>query len=262
MTLQNHKLALITGASSGLGKALAHALSLQGIALILTGRDEVRLQALAKQLSTPCRYLALDLSQPDQRKKLIAEIEEHAPDLIINNAGFGLYGDALKHPAEQLNMIDVNITALVDIALTAAHTLIDKKKTGVILNVSSAAAFFSYPTFAVYAASKAFVLSFSEAFDKEISPHGVRSLTVCPGQIDTAFRERASGHFPQKKDLWTMSVEKAAKLILNQIENQKTPLIIDWRYRMAVFFARLLPKRYLENRLKNSLRDRYLRQDP
>ncbi|MBS0651971.1 MAG: SDR family NAD(P)-dependent oxidoreductase [Verrucomicrobia bacterium] len=254
MTFPDIKLALVTGASSGLGLALARALAKKGVALLLTGRNEERLRSLAQELPTPSHYLALDLGLPADRQKLIAEIEKTSPDLIINNAGFGLYGDAIDHPLQdQINMIDVNITAVAEITLAAAKNWKNRHQKGIVLNVSSAASFFSYPTFAIYASSKLFVLNFSTSLDQELSPHGIRVLVVCPGQIDTGFRTRASNHFPQKTDPWTMSAEKSADLILEQIAKGQRSLIIDWRYRWAVALTRLIPNwilsRFLSRRI-------------
>jgi short-subunit dehydrogenase len=251
------KLALVTGASSGLGQALACSLAQKGVSLILTGRNEERLRALAQTLAVPVQCIPLDLSLEADRKKLIQEMEKASPDLVINNAGFGLYGNALNHPlAEQMNMIDVNITAVAEMTLAAAQHWKTGKKKGIILNVSSAAAFFTYPSFAIYAASKSFVLNFSNALDLELSEHGIRVLTVCPGQIDTDFRNRASKYFPQKKDLWTMSVDKCAELIVAQIAKGQRSLIIDWRYRWLVALSRLVPKKILSNLLARRISER------
>jgi short-subunit dehydrogenase len=252
------KLALITGATSGLGKELVHQLSLQGVSLLLTGRDQDKLETLSKELHVPTIFLAADLSIANERQALIQLIKTHAPDLIINNAGYGLYGDALSTPTqEQIGMIDLNITALVEISLEAARALIKQGKRGTIMNISSASAFFPYPTFAIYAASKTFVNHFSEAFDEELTSHGIRVLTACPGSIQTSFRKRASHDFPQKKQTQAIPVHRAAQLILEQIEAQRRIKIIDWRYRLVVALARLLPRPLLMSLLKKQIADRY-----
>jgi short-subunit dehydrogenase len=252
------KLALVTGASGGLGKALCIALAHQGIELIAVARNQNALSALQQELTVPVTILPIDLSHPQEREPLIELIHRTSPDVVINNAGFGLYGPILSHPASSMaEMIEVNIQALAHITIEASRALIASKKKGTILNISSAAAFFSYPTFATYAASKRFVLQFSEALDEELSPQGVRVLTVCPGQIATGFRARASSHFPQQEDAYTLSQEKAARLILKQIEQGARSRVIDNRYRLMVYLSRLIPQRLLMKILSRSLSHRY-----
>jgi uncharacterized protein len=257
------KLALVTGASSGLGKALSVALSKRGIPLVLTARNEHTLKQAALGLPDSTQLICCDLSKPEDRKKLLGVIQERKPDLIINNAGFGLYGPALSHSTSDLKeMIEVNAQALMELSLEGARALLKDKKKGTILNISSATAFFPYPTFCVYAATKAFVNSFSQGLDKEMKRHGIRILTVCPGQINTGFRTRASGNFPQKKDRISMSSEATAELILKQIEKPRSLSIIDWRYRCLLGLSRLLPKRLLQAVLEKSLEERYNPQSP
>jgi uncharacterized protein len=252
------QLALITGGSLGLGKALAHALAKRGVPLILVARSEENLKKAAAELPPSTQIFPADLSLASDRKELIALIQKKQPDLIINNAGFGLYGPALAHPVSDLReMVEVNVQALMEISLEGAKTLLSAKKKGVILNISSAAGFFSYPGLSVYAATKAFVNSFSGSFDAETKKQGVRVLTACPGQIDTGFRERASGNFPQKKDLVTMSAEDAAEMILKGVEKGKALSIMDWRYRSAVFISRLMPKWLVTAILERSLQPRH-----
>ena len=253
-------LALVTGASSGLGKALSLALAKQNVPLILVARREDLLHALASELPPSTIVHRCDLSNPNDRKALIQLIHEKAPDLVINNAGFGLYGLTLSQPLSELKeMVDVNIQALMEVTLEGARALQNSKRKGTILNISSAAAFFPFPTFSVYAATKAFVNCFSEGLDAELQPRGIRVLTVCPGQVDTNFRKRASKGFPQKKDKLTMTPEKAATLILEQIKKGRALSIIDWRYRILVALGKLLPKRVIMHSvLKRRLKDRYL----
>jgi uncharacterized protein len=250
--------AFITGASSGLGRALCHLLADKGIPLIITGRDQSKLEVLAHELKVPVICQAVDLADPTSRSGLVRLLHNEAPTLIINNAGFGLYGESLDHPSqEQLDILEVNAKALLELTLEGARAMIDRKERGIILNISSAAGFFPFPLFSVYAASKAFVTHLSQALDVEFAPHGVRVLTCCPGQIATSFRARAAKGFPQKADLRTMSAEKAARLIYRQIEKGKPLQIIDWRTRILTSIARLLPNPLLLKILKASLTSRY-----
>lgn len=238
------KKALITGTSSGIGKALATFLDKKKIELIVTSRSDP--------------HLPLDLSDKQQRSRLLEVITEQKPDLIINNAGFGYYGPSLNLTIEeQLNMIDLNVKALMEISIHGAKTLLENRLKGTILNISSAAAFFPFPTLAVYCATKAFVNQFSLALDAELEEQGVRVLSACPGQVQTNFRVRASKGHPQKKDRRTMSVETAVKHLWWQIENQKRLYIFDWKMRAMVFLSKLVPLRTLQKALKKSLSRRY-----
>ncbi|MEN9343851.1 MAG: hypothetical protein RLZZ453_638 [Chlamydiota bacterium] len=244
-------LILITGASSGLGKELASTLAKEGHFLILVARD-------LSSIDLPALLFPCDLSCPEDRKRCLALIQEKTPDLVINNAGFGLYGEILSHPLDAYqNMMSLNATAVMEISIEAARALASSNKKGTILNISSAAAFFPYPTFTVYAATKAFINSFSQGFDEEMRPRGIRILTVCPGQIDTPFRKKAAQGTPQKSDSYTFSTKKAVRLILKQLKTQKRLNIIDFRYKIGVFAAKIAPYKALFFLLCNNLKERY-----
>jgi short-subunit dehydrogenase len=250
---------LITGASSGLGKALAYHFADQKIPLLLSARDQEALSSMHKELSqkTSVEILTLDLGKPEDRKKLLTKIHEKTPDLVFNCAGFGLYGNALNHRTEEsLNMVEINVQALLEISLEAARALQNQKKTGTIVNISSAASYFSYPTFAVYAASKGFVRHFSEAFNTEMKPYGIHVLCACPGQFESGFRMRASKGHPQKKSAFVMSTDTAVQEILKQIEKKKTVYLFTWPYRLLVGLSYLLPNKIYLSLLKKTLKSR------
>ncbi len=252
------KLAWITGATSGLGKALSFALAKEGYSLLLVSRDLEKLRDVASQLPPSTEILVADLSRLQDRQVLIPLLHEKTPDLLINNAGFGLYGPVLSHSTSlSQEMLQVNAQAVMELSIEGARALREKNKPGTILNISSAAAFFVYPTFCVYAATKAFLNTFSLGLDEEMKPYGIRILTSCPGQIDTDFRSHASGNFPQKKDKMTMPTEKATRLILKQIRTQRQLLIIDWRTQGLIWLGRLLPKRWVRRLLRDALSLRY-----
>src|SRR5262249_3016587 len=158
-------------ATSGIGKATCELFAQKGLDLIITGRNQHELQSLQDSLSkkVKVRVVQADLVQEMGRKNLIDVLHTQVPDVVINNAGFGLYGEALSYPTEdQIHILEVNGRAVLELSLEAARALISANKRGVILNVSSASAFQVLPNMAVYAASKAFVNSFSEAFDFEV----------------------------------------------------------------------------------------------
>jgi short-subunit dehydrogenase len=258
--MKSFQLALVTGASTGLGKALCQALAARGIPLILAARNEENLKQVAKSLSVPTHIYPVDLTHPHERQKFLEWLQEKAPDLIINNAGSGLYGPALSHTTlQQSEMLELNMQALLEITLECARTLLNQKKTGTILNISSVAGFFLYPSHCVYAASKACVNTFSQSLDFELKPHKIRILASCPGMIDTDFSFHSSGGTPHKKStLLTMSPEKTAQLILKQIDSGKAIEIIDWRYKCFYALSKFLPKS-LKMRLMNAtLKSRHL----
>lgn len=137
------KLALVTGASSGLGEAICHALANHKIPLILVSRNEEKLKKVASKLSTSTHVHPADLTNADQRKELIKLIQYFQPDLVINNAGFGLYGPTLAHPLSELEeMMELNVRALMEITIESARALYRDQKKGIIVNISSIASFF------------------------------------------------------------------------------------------------------------------------
>lgn len=189
--------ALVTGASMGIGVDLAECFARDGYDLILTARSEAALQAVAARLSAGhgvrATSIAVDLAVPGGGEKLAAEIATRglAVDVVVNNAGYGIAGafDASER-ASQLGMIDLNDRALVELTHIYWPRMLASRRGG-ILNVASTAAFQPGPLMAIYYASKAFVLSFSEALWKEAEGTGVRVSCLCPGPTVSQFRERA-----------------------------------------------------------------------
>jgi len=196
VTQEKRPVTLITGASSGIGAALAREFAANGHELVLIARREQALAALAdaiaaKGASRPT-VLRADVARAEAARDIAGALEQRGlePDVVVNNAGFGLVGTAdTLDRAEQLAMIDVNVRALTDLSLAFVDSL--KRRKGGILNVASTAAFMPGPGMAVYYASKAYVLSFSEALHRELKPKGVRVTVLCPGPVPTEFQARA-----------------------------------------------------------------------
>lgn len=254
-------LAFVSGATSGIGLALCKLLAQQGIALMATARNEDALKQLKETLQSlvDVDIVAADLSQSNDRKQLVAWIQKKAPDLVINNAGFGLYGEALSYAtSEQEKILTVDGLSVLELTLEAARTLFSKGKKGTILNVSSAAAFCISPQFAVYAASKAFVNHFSQSFDEEMHPYGIRVLATCPGMVQTNFQQRAGGKGLIKEEPGVMSSEFVASQIWQQIQCQKPLLIVDWKYRFLTTLAALLPKHWVATFMKRKMSKRMI----
>lgn len=240
-----YRLALVTGATSGIGNELCGLLARKGINLMISGRNQAELDLLRNSLSSivSVQSYRADLSTSEGRRCLISALHEHVPDIVINNAGFGLYGEALTYSVEeQSEILEVNGKAALELSLEAARTMVSQGKRGVVLNVSSAAAFQIFPSMAVYAASKAFVNHFSQAFDFEMKPYGVRVLAICPGMVATDFQRRAGAEARPVKEGF-MLPSFVAEQIWRQIEEQKPLMIVDWKYRFLTCLSSMLPKR-------------------
>jgi len=185
--------ALITGASGGLGEVFAEQLAEKGSNLVLVGRSEDKLQALARRLERQYKItatvLTADLASADEVEHLVSDLKTKRieVDLLVNNAGFGVFRRFLETPLErQLEEIDVNVRALVSLTHALAPAMVAKNKGGVI-NLSSSAGFQPLAGANVYAAAKSFVLLFSEALAQELAATGVHVMAVCPGPVATGF---------------------------------------------------------------------------
>jgi len=190
------RVTLITGASAGIGTELARVFAANGHRLALAARRADRLDAIAHEITTgggkPPILIPCDLRDRDAADKIEAALRaaDVEVEYLVNNAGFGLFGKAIElDRAEQLGIIDVNIRALADLTLRFAPSVIRHR--GGILNVGSIAGFLPGPGMATYYASKAFVISFTEALRQELKQHGVRVTVLCPGPVPTEFQARA-----------------------------------------------------------------------
>ncbi|MFO0562594.1 MAG: SDR family oxidoreductase [Polyangiales bacterium] len=183
---------LVTGASMGIGERFARALAARGARLILVARSRDKLEALARDLGQGAEVIVEDLAQPGAAAHVLAAVQARGltVDVLINNAGFGKYGPFEQQPIDELrSMIDLNVRSLVE--MTHAFLPLLERNRGGVIQVASTAAFQPVAFMSVYAASKAFVLSFSEALWAEYAPRGVRVLALCPGATETPFFARA-----------------------------------------------------------------------
>ena len=196
---------LITGASSGIGAALAREFAGRGHHLVLTARREAELERLADEIARTGRprpdVIAADIAAKDGADALERGLAERSLTvaILVNNAGFGLLGEAAKLDlAQQLAMIDLNVRALTDLTLRFIEPITATR--GGILNVASIAGFLPGPGMAVYHATKAYAVSFSEALHAELAPAGVKVCALCPGPVPTGFLSRAGiphDYFPR-----------------------------------------------------------------
>lgn len=234
-------IAVITGASSGIGKEMAKILSHKGYSLILVARNKVLLDELSATLPTKTKTLSLDLSKKADIFKLVKYIKRKKIDIFINNAGFGDVGDFDKTSlSKELDMIDVNIKAL-HILTKAALKIMKRRNYGYILNVaSSAGLFYGGPYMATYYASKAYVTSLTTAISSELkaSKSNVSISALCPGPVNTNFNNVANVKFA----LSGISARECAKVAIDGMFKKKLIIIPTIYMKLAVFGNKLLPR--------------------
>jgi short-subunit dehydrogenase len=239
---------LITGASAGIGAALARVVAAHGHRLVLVARRAAPMTKLARDIAAAgdpaAEVLTADLAQPEAAARIAAGLEERGlePRYVVNNAGFGLLGSAAElDRSEQLSMINVNIRALTELSLIWIDSL--ARHQGGILNVASVAAFLPGPRMAVYYASKAYVLSFTEALHHELKPRGIRVTALCPGPVPTEFQSRAgikSGR--SGPAILTQSAERVAKAGYWGLMEGRRVVIPGLGNKLATTASRALPR--------------------
>jgi short-subunit dehydrogenase len=241
---------LITGASAGIGSELAHVFAEHGHELVLVARREQRLMALADAIAARGHprpiVLPMDLQLPGAAERITAALTQHGvePGIVVNNAGFGLAGRAAAlSRAEQLAMIDLNVRTLTDLSLAWIDSL--ERHRGGILNVASVAGFLPGPGMAVYYASKAYVLSFSEALHQELKPRGIRVTVLCPGPVPTEFQARAGLSRMSRAALLSLPVERVAREGYRGFAAGRRVVVPGFANKLLIFFTRLLPRRLL-----------------
>ena len=237
------KVALVTGASAGLGEEFARQLAARGHRLVLAARRKDRLEALAKELSK-ARAVAIDLSVKDATAKLLADLAANREqiELLVNNAGFGLIGRfAALDAGRERQMIDLNVGALTDLCRAVAPGMI-RRKSGAILNVASTAAFQPGPKMAVYFATKAFVLSLSEALHEELKPHGIAVTCLCPGPTRTEFGDVAGFGGNRFFDKVAMDARRVVTAGLRGLDSNKAVVIPGFVNKIGANGIRFVPR--------------------
>lgn len=244
--------ALITGASSGLGAEFARQLAPKGYDLLLTARSQAPLEQLATTLhqnhGIRAEVVPLDLAQADAPTQLTdaARDRQMQIDFLVNNAGFGDYGEfASRDRQKQLSMVQLNVTALVDLTYQVLPSM-QQRRSGTILNVGSIAGFQPLPYLSVYAASKAFVLSFSEALWVENQDYGVRVFAVCPGPTATNFVANAGmpgGETPASSSQAYASAETVVREALQACDRDTGSVVVGGASNHIITtLPRLLPR--------------------
>ncbi len=243
------RVTLITGASAGIGTELARIFASNGHRVALVARRADRLATLAAEIAVAGRpapiVIPCDLKQPDAGDKIAAALAAEAVEVeyVVNNAGFGLFGNAIElDRAEQLDMIAVNIRVLTDLSLRFSDQLIRHR--GGILNVSSIAGFLPGPGMAVYYASKAYVLSFTEALRGELGPRGVRVTALCPGPVPSEFQVRAGFEPGFDSAILNVSAPDVAKAAYRGLMANKR-VVLPGGIKIVPFMLRLFPRGFI-----------------
>lgn len=241
--------ALVTGASSGIGEALARRLAAEGHDLVLVARNAERLEAFARELTSrhavTAHVLQRDLSEVEAPEDIYRTLAERGirVDVLVNNAGFGGYGlfqdTDLTH---ELDMIQVNVTALVHLTKLFVRDMV-ARGSGRVLNVSSTAAYQPGPLQPIYYASKAFVQSFSEAIDNGLRGTGVRVTALVPGPTETAFHARARTE-RSFRGMKRHTADEVARAGVEGMMRGKRVVVVGLLNRVLAVFARMSPRAF------------------
>lgn len=253
----NTETVLITGASSGIGLELAKCFAADGCRLILVARNTVALEKLAEEL---CRenkieaiILTADLSLRETPEQIFSKLsaQKISVDVLVNNAGFGLHGAFAELSLQrQIEILQVNITALTELTGLFLPGMIERKRGG-ILNVGSVAGFLPGPSMAVYYATKAFVLSFTEALAEELAGTGLTVTVLCPGPTETNFGQVARGQKSRRIQTSKMSAETVAHCGHRAYRNGKVVAVPGFRNNFLIFLTRIMPRWFVRSLVKS-----------
>lgn len=243
--------AVVTGASSGIGADIARELARRGYGVTLVARREDKLRELAAELATRAETIACDIADPDSRARLFDTIAERGltVDILVNNAGIGTMGSVVTSPVDdEIAQVRVNVEAVIDLTTRAVQLMVPRGR-GAILNVGSTAGFHPFPGQAGYAATKAFVHSYTDGVRAELAGTGVTVATLCPGPVRTEFLRTAgmderkfAAAFP--KALW-MSSEAVARAGVDALDDDRGMVIPGVPSRFTTRVAQLIPRRIL-----------------
>lgn len=255
------KTTLITGASSGIGETFARRLAAQGDNVCLVARSEEKLATICNELGreygVQAQYVAMDLTTDGAGASLFEESQRRGLEVetLINNAGFGSMGDFLKLDIEsELRMIDLNVKALVDLTYRFIAPMRERRR-GTIINVASTAGFQPVPFMTTYAATKAFVLSFSIGLWEENRPFNVLVMALCPGVTETNFFE--AGHIDKPPMRGSQTPDEVVDTALSGLKRGKSHIISGWSNYLLTESERLVPRRLVARVVGTALRPRY-----
>ncbi|RAV27778.1 SDR family NAD(P)-dependent oxidoreductase [Sinomicrobium soli] len=259
MTKFPYKTALITGASSGIGKIFAYELAKKGINLVLTARSENKLSQISSDLISKFEikvsYIIADLSNPTSAKTIVDQLinKNIMVDLLVNNAGIGQWANFLDESMETYtSTIHLNITSLVSLTHLLLPQMLHHKNGGIV-NIASGAALQPGPYMAVYAASKAFVLSFSEALYGEYVDKGITVTAICPGNTPTEFQKTANAN---TEGIPGTTPEQVVKDSVKALLKRESNKIVGTSNYLLSFVPRILPRKTVINLVKNMMNKR------
>jgi len=243
--------ALVTGPTSGIGEAFARQLAQAGYDLVLVSRSELKLSAMCQEMESKngikARYIVADLSQPGEPERVFSEIQAMAVevDLLVNNAGTHDYGPFAEADWKVVNdLMALLLRSVVQLTHLFLPGMIDRGR-GKILNLGSTGSFVPWPMDAVYGASKAFILKFSEALAAELRETGVGVTCLCPGVVETAFLDNGDLDQTILSRLTAMKPEPVVRSGLRALEGNRWVRVPGLINKLTVFFQRFVPRRLL-----------------
>lgn len=255
------KTTLITGASSGIGETFARRLAASGENVLLVARSEEKLASICNELGREhgvnAQYVAMDLTEGGVGARLFEEVGRRGLEVetLINNAGFGSMGDFIQLDLEtELKMIDLNIRALVELTHRFLGPMRERRR-GAIVNVASTAGFQPVPFMTTYAATKAFVLSFSIGLWEENRPYNVQVMALCPGMTDTNFFE--AGHMDKPPMRLSQTPEQVVETAMRGLKRGKSHIVSGWSNYLMTESERLVPRSFVARAVGAALRPRY-----
>jgi short-subunit dehydrogenase len=246
--MADRPLALVTGASGGIGLDLARRAAQDGYDLVLTARRREALEAAAGEIASRYRVttsvIADDLADPSAPARIWAQIDRPV-DVLVNNAGFGVFGEfAEQDPADVDGMVQVNVAALTSLTRLALPGMLERG-TGGVLNVASVAGFLSGPLLAVYYATKNYVVALTEAIAEENAGSGVTISALCPGPVTTGFQDRAGVQASRMREMSYMDSPTCARIGWEGFRDGRRIIIPGASNQVTVFGPRILPRRLM-----------------
>jgi uncharacterized protein len=257
--------ALVTGASSGIGAAFARRLAADGYGLVLVARGADRLEETAHRLGTehgvPIEVLVSDLATDEGRERVADRLSDPGVDMLVNNAGMSLNTSFLRStPEREAQLLSLNVHAVMRLTLAALPGMVERRR-GEIVNVSSVSGFGAAMPGSTYPASKAWVTNFSESVGLSVAPFGVRVMALCPGYVRTEFHRRAGINMSKTPEWLWLDADELIRDAMRDLRRGRLVSVPDWKYKVAVFALRHLPRRLLR-RVARDTRGRIGRDEP